>query len=322
MRASAELKIGIMVTAALTILGILIIAASGNFLLQKGYTIKVYFDYVSGLDSGAPVRLAGMEVGEVKDLVLVDKKIEVILKLKSTAKIRSDSIITINSLGIVGEKYVEITMGTSQGKILEPGSVVQGVNPVNVEQILSRTEAVVYKTEKIITFMDKMLGGEETWIELDKAIRNTTIFTATLNELLAENKEDIGATIKDLHSISASLKGIIKENKDDFRTTNEKLKQTMIQFQQISLQLNKTIAELNNTVVGTKKEINNTFTELNQTIDSIQGILQKVEKGEGTLGRIISNEDIINRLASAAKNIEELTLDLKKHPWKLIQKGK
>lgn len=322
MKTSAEIKIGIMITVSLVILCILIIATSGTYLFQKGYTIKVYFDYVSGLDAGSPVRLAGMEVGEVKDLALVDKKIEVTLKLKSTAKIRSDSIATINTLGIVGEKYVEITMGTSQGKILGPGSIIQGVNPVNIEEVLNRTEQVVYKSEKIVAFMDKMLGGEQTWIELDKIIRNTSTFTATLNELLLENKEDIGSTIKDLHSICSSLKGIIKENRDDFRTTNEKLKLIAIQFQQISLQLNKTIGDLNNTVVGTKKDISNTFTELNKTINSLQSILQKVEKGEGTLGKLISNEEIANRLASSAKNIEELTLDLKKHPWKLLQKEK
>jgi len=311
-----------MVTISLTILGILIIAASGTYFYQKGYTIRVYFDYVSGLDTGAPVRLAGMEVGEVKDMALVDNKIEVILKLHSTAKVRSDSNITINSLGIVGEKYVEITMGTPQGKILKPGSIVQGINPVNVEEMLSRTEAVVYKSEKIVAFMDKMLGGEETWIELDKMIKNTSAFTNTLNELFTKNKEEINSTIEDLYSISASLKGIIKENRDDFRTTSEKLKQTAIQSQLISLQLNKSASELNNIILGTKKEMSHTFTELIETIDSLQGILQKIEKGQGTLGMLISNEEVSNQLASAAKNIEELTLDLKKHPWKLIQKGK
>lgn len=322
MRTNAELKIGIMVASALTLLGILIITASGTYFFQKGYDVEVYFDYVSGLDSGAPVRLAGMEIGEVKELSLVDDKIQVTLKLKSTAIIRSDSEVTINSLGIIGEKYVEITLGTPQGEILKPGSIIRGVNPINVEEMLSRTEAVVYKSEKIIAFMDKLLGGQETWVELDKIIKNTATFTATLSELLVENKDDISSTIKDLHSISASLKGIIKENRDDFRTTTKEFKQTATSLQLISLQLNKTIDKLNNTIVGTKKEMTTTFMELNKAINSIQNILQKVEKGEGTLGKLLSDKEVANHLANAAKNIEELTLDLKKHPWKLIQKGK
>ncbi len=322
MKANAELKIGIMVVVALTILGVLIIVASGTYFFPKGYNVEVYFDYVSGLDSGAPVRLAGMEVGEVKELLLVDDKIQVTLKLKSTAIIRSDSDVTINSLGIIGEKYVEITLGTPQGKILKPGSIIRGINPINVEEMLSRTEAVVYKSEKIIAFMDKLLGGEESWVEIDKIIKNTANFTGTLNKLLLENKEDIGSTIKDLNSISASLKKIIKENSDDVRITTEKVKQTAIQFQQISLQLNKTVDNLNNTVVGTKKEITNTFTELTKTVNSLQAILQKVEKGEGTLGKLLSDKEIADRLANAAKNIEELTLDLKKNPWKLMIKEK
>ncbi|MEW6097127.1 MAG: MlaD family protein [bacterium] len=313
MRANAELKIGIMVAIALTILGILIVAASGTYLFKKGYTIQVYFDYVSGLDTGAPVRLAGMEVGEVKDLALVDKRIKVTLKLKSTAKIRTDSRVTINSLGIVGEKYVEITLGTPQGEILKPGTTIQGINPVNVEEMLSRTEAVVYKSEKIVAFMDKLLGGEESWREFDKIIKNTAAFTTTLNELLLENKDDIGSTIEDLHSISTSLRKIIKENCDDFRITTEKLKQSAIQ-------LNKCLANLDNAITGTKKEITTTFVELSNALDSIQDILQKIENGEGAVGKLLSDKEVADNLANAAKNIEELTIDLKKHPWKLMKK--
>ncbi|MEW6607617.1 MAG: MlaD family protein [bacterium] len=314
MKLSPELKVGIMVTVALTILGILIIVASGPYFFYKGYLIRVHFDYVSGLDAGAPVRLAGMEVGEVKDLKLVNEKIEVTLKLNHTAQIRSDSQVTINSLGIVGEKYVEITRGTHQGKILKSESVIQGINPVNVEEMLNRTEAVVYKSEKIVAFMDKMLGGEELWVEFDKIIKNIFIFTITLNELVVENKDELNSTIKDLHAICASLKKIIKENSEDVKITTEKLKQTTIQ-------LNKTVENINNTVLGTKKDITNTFTELSQTIVSLQNILEKVEKGEGSLGKLLADEEIANRLTNASKNIEELTLDLKKHPWKLLQKG-
>ncbi|MFH1563395.1 MAG: MlaD family protein [Nitrospirota bacterium] len=206
MKISSELKVGIMVAVSLTLLGMLIIAASGKFFLQQGYTIVVYFDYVSGLNAGAPVRLAGMEVGEVKNLSLSDSKITVTLKLEPTAKIKSDSKVTINSLGIVGEKYVEITLGTPQGKILESGSIIKGINPVNIDEVLSRTEAIVNKSERIIVFMDKMLGGEETWAEFDKILKNMATFTTTLNELLVENKEDINYSIKNLHSISLSLK--------------------------------------------------------------------------------------------------------------------
>lgn len=321
MRLSPELKIGIMVTVALTILGVLIIATGGKYFFQRGYTIKVYFDYVSGLDVGAPVRLAGMEVGEVQTLDLVGEKIEVTLKLKPLAKVRSDSRVTINSLGIVGEKYIEITLGTPQGRIIPQGGVIYGVNPINVEEMLVRTEAVVHKSEKIIGILDKLLGAEETWREFDKIIKNTATFTATLNELLLENKNDINdtindinATIKELHTIATSLRKIINENRDDFRITTEKFKESAIQ-------LNKTLANLDNTITGTKEGISTIIAELNETLESIHTIIQKIQQGKGTMGKLVSDREIGDRLANAAKNIEELTLDLKKHPWKLIRKN-
>ncbi|MDI6734856.1 MAG: MlaD family protein [bacterium] len=322
MRISSELKVGIMVAVSLTLLGMLIIAASGKFFLQQGYTIVVYFDYVSGLNTGAPVRLAGMEVGEVKDLVLSDSKIAVTLKLEPTAKIRSDSNVTINSLGIVGEKYVEITLGTPQGKILESGSMIKGITPVNIDEVLGRTEAIVNKSERIIVFMDKILGGEEIWIEFDKILKNTATITTTLNELLDENKEEINHSIKNLHSISLSLKRIVEENRDDFRDTTKKLKESAFHFQQASLQLSKILSDLNLMVGGTKKGIAETLSELTKITDSTQSILKKIEKGDGALGKLVSDKEVANHLTNAAKNIDELTLELKRNPWKLLQKGK
>lgn len=322
MRISSELKVGIMVAVSLTLLGMLIIAASGKFFLQQGSSIIVYFDYVSGLNTGAPVRLAGMEVGEVKNLSLSDGKIAVTLKLEPTARIRSDSNVTINSLGIVGEKYVEITMGTAQGEVLKSGSIIKGINPVNIDEVLSRTEAIVNKSEKIIVFMDKMLGGEQTWVEFDKILKNMATFTSVLNELLVENKEDINYSIKNLHSISSSLKRIVEENRDDFRDTTRRFKESAFQFQQASLQLSKTLSDLSLVVGGTKKGITETLSELTKITDSTQSILKKVEKGDGALGKLISDEEVANHLTNAAKNIEELTLELKRNPWKLLQREK
>lgn len=322
MRISSELKVGIMVAVSLTLLGMLIIAASGKFFLQQGYTIVVYFDYVSGLNVGAPVRLAGMEVGEVKDLTLSDSKIAVTLQLEPMAKIKSDSNVTINSLGIVGEKYVEITLGTPQGKILKSGSMIQGINPVNIDEVLSRTEAIVNKSERIVVFMDKILGAEEIWAKFDKILKNTATITTTLNELLDENKEEINYSIKNLHSISSLLKRIVEENRDDLRETTRRFKESAFQFQQASLQLSKTLNDLNLIVSGSKKGVVETLSELTKITDTTQSILKKIESGDGALGKLISDKEIAHHLTNAAKNIDELTLELKRNPWKLIQKGK
>ncbi|MFH1563396.1 MAG: hypothetical protein ABIF11_08290 [Nitrospirota bacterium] len=75
-------------------------------------------------------------------------------------------------------------------------------------------------------------------------------------------------------------------------------------------------------VGGTKKGITETLSEITKITDSTQSILKKIEKGDGTLGKLISDEEVANHLTNAAKNLEELTLDLKRNPWKLIQKEK
>ena len=115
-----ELKVGSFVLMAALALTFFIISISDLSIFEKGHHIQVVFGFASGLRDAAPVRLAGVEVGLVKKLqVFVDDadnrktKVRVSVWIKDDISIPADSKITINQLGILGEKYLEIIPGSS-----------------------------------------------------------------------------------------------------------------------------------------------------------------------------------------------------------------
>ncbi len=144
-RMTNEAKTGIIVIVCGAILLGLILKV-GNFkLLQQGYTVKSQFHYTAGVKKHAPVRLSGVDVGEVKDIQLVygdDTLIELILWLQDGVKIRLDSQAYVTTLGLMGEKYIEIKAGTVKADYAKPGDTIPSEDPVRLEELLKMATQV------------------------------------------------------------------------------------------------------------------------------------------------------------------------------------
>ena len=146
-----ELKVGSFVLLALLALSFFILSISDFSFFEKGRHMQVVFNFASGLREAAPVRLAGVEVGLVRKLqVFVDKadggktKVRVDVWIKNNIAVPVDSNITINQLGILGEKYLEIIPGSSTALIKDDGVAI-GHDPVPIEKITEKIDSLMTK---------------------------------------------------------------------------------------------------------------------------------------------------------------------------------
>ncbi|MDI6781634.1 MAG: MlaD family protein [bacterium] len=299
-----ELKIGIVVAVAIIIAGIMITLAGGRSFYRQGYQLRVHFDYVSGLDIGAPVRLAGMEIGEVRDLQLIGNQIEATIWVESSAKIHSDAKVTINSLGIVGEKYIEITLGKK--KLLKNNDSIIGENPVNVEEVLVRGERVVKMLDYQVKFLERVVfNGQTTWEEVAGIIYNLSEITKDTNSLIKNNKQDISLSIHNFNKLSTTLEKTVAENREELRNVTGELK--------------KATKNMNMAILNTDKGINKCLAEFSTAASSFSNVCKKIDEGNGSLGRIIKDKKIADDLSETANNLKLLSEDLKQHPWKIIK---
>lgn len=203
-----ELKVGTFILVGIAI-GFFIVFSIGDInISQEGYDVTVKFDFASGLSPAAPVRLAGVRVGRVNGVKVVysdkDKKshAEVSTWIQSDAKIEEDSKITINTLGLLGEKYLEIIPGTSGAPIIKSGAVLIGKDPVIMEKL---TENLVDLSNSITTIVKRLERGE-----------------GTIGKLLTED-----AVYSDLRSIMGNFKDFsleLKSTGTNFKDFSEDLK--------------------------------------------------------------------------------------------------
>ena len=139
MKISNETKTGVFVLICLAaLLGLLM--KVGNFSwFKSGYTLKTRFHFTGGVKKSAPVRLSGVDVGEVRDIRLLydnqDTVAEVDLWFEDETKVRKDSLATVATLGLMGEKYVEIRAGTS-AEFASAGNLLPSEEPVRLEDLI------------------------------------------------------------------------------------------------------------------------------------------------------------------------------------------
>ena len=109
-----------------------------SFLGNTGYPITVEFPSVGGLKAGSSVEIAGVEIGRVESIGLADYQARVVLRVKRDVQLQEDSIASIKTKGLIGEKYVRISPGASD-KLIGPGGKIREVEaPVDLEELISK----------------------------------------------------------------------------------------------------------------------------------------------------------------------------------------
>ncbi|HSP05542.1 MAG TPA: MlaD family protein, partial [Acidobacteriota bacterium] len=139
----SELKVGVLVVIALAILtGIVVLVLGVENPFASRYTLYTYLPNIGGLRSDSPVMLDGVTVGSVESFQFaeMDKGIRLKMRIQKSYqdRIRTDSIAKLRSLGLLGDKYIEINQGSAGGRVLNEGESVTGAPPLDLDQMIAR----------------------------------------------------------------------------------------------------------------------------------------------------------------------------------------
>jgi len=346
---SLEFKIGVFILSACLLLGIMLFITGRHSIFKKGYSFKTTFSFVSGLNKNAPVRLAGFIVGSVREIKLVEGKVLVTIWIQEGQKIYRDSTITINSLGLIGEMYIEISSGTAASGLVKAGDLIAGEDPISIAEIISRAEVITRGMETSMSSVNQILASPIARIYIDEILKNTKNLTEVTNELLSKNKDKINTSVDNLQrsselieqsalrlhadymKISDVITKTVDKNKDTLDNSTLKIKKwtdnLVTSSDTLFDRINKTSAALTSMVVDNKADFNQTmkniknFSEsLDDISDTFASISEMLTKKDTTLGRLMTDRTMGDKFGKLVNNLYDLSVDVKQHPWKLLKK--
>ena len=138
-RSTLELSVGVFVLIGILALGWLSIKLGRvDVFGGHGYAITADFPSVGGLKAGSTVEIAGVEVGRVDAITLSDYQARVLMSIRQGIRLQEDSIASIKTKGLIGEKYIRINPGGSEKIIAPNGRITEVEPPVDFEELLSK----------------------------------------------------------------------------------------------------------------------------------------------------------------------------------------
>jgi phospholipid/cholesterol/gamma-HCH transport system substrate-binding protein len=253
---------------------------------KEGSRVYIYFDSAAGLARNAPIRVAGVNVGNVERIALEGGKAKVTFHLPPDIVLYKNAKAYLKSEGFLGEKFVEISPGTADHAKLEPeGAVAQGAPPSDIEQFLSQVGSIREDLKEI---------------------------TKPLGDLLKSvDPKKVEGMVDNFNKFSGQLTGLGKDAKETIQTAKEAFSrmEEIGALKNVSEKIEKGEGTLGKLI---KDE--SLYEDAKKTLQSVKGIAEKVEKGEGTLGKLVNDDHLMKeaektmkKIQKAAESIEEQT---------------
>ena len=138
-RSALDLSVGIfLIIGLLAVAWLSINLGRVDFLGGRGYVVNADFPSVGGLKVGSPVEIAGVQIGNVNNILLIEDQARVVMSIRSGVKLQDDSIASIKTKGLIGEKFIRISPGGSDRAIPPNGKIREVEPPVDLEELLSK----------------------------------------------------------------------------------------------------------------------------------------------------------------------------------------
>ncbi|MGA7104938.1 MAG: MlaD family protein [Candidatus Deferrimicrobiaceae bacterium] len=313
---SKEAKVGIFVLLGIVILTFFTFRVSKlGGIGVKGYQLTVDFESAAGLEPKANVKMAGVPIGKVEEIKLVGNNARLVLRIKEGIKIPIDSVVSIQTQGLLGEKYVEILPGKETGQMLPPGGrVANTVPPANLDEIIQKVSMISEDVKNFTHTLSETLGTEEGRKALADIIRNTRETTEVLRAVVTGNEERLNRILANVDTLSTDLKEISSANKEDLRVTianlrvfSETLKTEAPglarKLQEMSERVSGVVGENRENIRVSMENLRSASAKLDNTLDSAGKVMARIERGEGTIGKLVSDNTTITKIDDALGGI-------------------
>lgn len=332
---SIEVKVGILILLALAILSAFVIVM-GGLSFEPTYTVYADFENPGGLQTGAPIKIAGVKIGTVKEMQFrggeLDQAnqpvapIRLVLKIEKRYKkaIHDNARWYVTTQGVLGEQFLAVEPGSHDRPVLDDGAVVQGVSPPRLDLLLSESYELLHRAYQGITKNEKKIG--ETFDGLHATLKGT-------GDFMGNNQKKLDNIVTNVETLSVEANETVRAARDRY-VDNPQIQRIVNNVERTTTVVDKEIGPLladgRQAVADTKKltgtlssdaqlkkyekitqDVSDTTGRAKLAATDAQALVAHVKRGKGTVGALVMDEAVYD-------DLQEMLRDLKHNPWKFF----
>jgi phospholipid/cholesterol/gamma-HCH transport system substrate-binding protein len=291
-RRGLEIRVGIVVVLASVILVVGIMWFQKFKLVEKRYSYFARFGEVGGLQSNDPVYVNGVERGRVGSVKLSANAVIVEMGIREGVAIPADSHVRLKSVGIMGERFVEITKGASPRSVA-PGDTVDGEFLMGLSEVMGAAGEILDELAETSRNLREILETFSNEGKLQSSVDDLSAASANLRSITDENQPRLANAIQGIERVSTRLDGLTERH----------------------------YASLDSSLAGigrTGQTVEAAVQNLAQSSEDLKEITRRLREGEGTIGKLLSDDELIDRLNTTLAKLDSLITDIKLHPGRYV----
>lgn len=299
---STELKVGFFAIIVILILAFMTFKVGGlEWLKKEGYIVHVYFRNIAGLDEKTKVKIAGVDAGVIEKIELKDGRAKLTVRINEGIRLYSDASASIKAAGLLGDKYLDIKPGTEEPLLSDGDTLENVIEIVDLDDLTRNLTAVSENINILAEALNESIGTEEAKNALKQSILNMKDITASLKETIYVNDKKLRDTLDNINNLAASINELIENNKDTFTTAFSNIRDFSESLKTEGPEL---VANLNKAATDLKAIVEENRPAIKSATTSIENITKKIEKGEGTIGKLVKDDRLYEKVSKAAEGIE------------------
>lgn len=334
---SMEMKVGALILASIVLL-VVFVVVMGGLSLSPTYRVFVDFDNPGGLQSGAPVRIAGARVGRITAIEFRGgskdpggkpvKPIRIVASIEAQYQkaIHDDAVFFVTVQGLLGEMHLAVDPGSAERPVLKDGATVVGLSPPRLDQLLGESYELLHRSYLGLVQNERQI--KETFDGLHKTLRVS-------GELLEKHQGELGTLVERLDRIAAETEETVVAAREQY-VDGERINRILSRVDRITAtvdqHLDPTLKDTRQVLADARvlthflaaEEQLSTFRTLsagskqlletaNAAAKDAAAIVAHVKAGRGTAGALVMDEALYD-------DLQELARDLKTNPWKILWK--
>jgi phospholipid/cholesterol/gamma-HCH transport system substrate-binding protein len=342
----SQLKVGALVLVGVAVLVVLIFLMSGSTggLFAKKLTLRSYYRNAEGLKKGAPVALEGVTIGNVIRIRVVPERnptpVEVTMQVGESAAygLHKDSLTSIQSAGVLGDSYVDITSEGAHGPVPENNSELKARDVSSIQQVVDTSQEALKKLTEVMGKVNTLLdtlnsnhGSMGMFLNDPGFYKKVTAVAGNLQvvtQQISEGKGTLGKLITD-ESLYTKLNATV----DRLNTISESLAAghgsvgKLLHDETLYNNLNSAVANTNKLVEGINSgkgtlgkitQDEEFAKKLDSTITNLDGVLQGLNEGKGSLGQLMQNRSVYDHLDQTLDQAQLLLKGIRENPKKYL----
>jgi len=325
MNRSRDFIVGIFVLIALLILTAITVSLRHWNLFSNRTTYYAQFKQVSKLDIGAVVLFSGLPVGQVTEMEYVggEQPILITMRIKREVVFYASASVRVVPAQVIGDTTVNITPGEpvkGAAEPLKPGSRIPGVEAPEFGEVVTKVSDQMMLTMQGVS---AILNDPQNQANFRKVIDNTAMLTEKMNRTFDLINHDFKPVLDDLKRIAASLNKVLVDAQtmpsrvtSEIEKTGASLRATATDYSEsartltreinaTSQHLQSTIEQAQKTIKANQKPLNDTLTEIGTTTRELREILDRLQRGQGTLGKLLTDPRPFDQLQQILTGIAE-----------------